>query len=130
MKRSIILLALMWALTACDKETTISLPETIAGTAWAATKGDGSHISLVFNAETYSLERYEPNDGKTEQTAEPNEEQPAEIRTYHYEPPRVELLDGSDVILSGEVTTDGKSYLMMSLHNADNNIVETLFKVK
>ncbi|MDE6446003.1 MAG: hypothetical protein K2L06_03975 [Alistipes sp.] len=130
MKRSIIFLALMWALAACDKETTISIPETIAGTAWAATKGDGSHISLVFDAETYSLERYEPNDGKTEQTAEPNEEQPAKTRTYRYERPRVELLEGSEVILSGEITTDGKSYLMMSLHNADNNIVETLFKVK
>ena len=129
MKRSLVLLALMGALAACesDKETTNPLPETLAGTSWTATTQEGNPVSLLFDAETYALEQYGAYDGAAQQTEE--EAEPV-VRTYRYVRPRVELLENAAVVLAGEIAADGKSQPTMTLQNADKSVTLNLVEVK
>ncbi|MDE5708612.1 MAG: hypothetical protein K2I32_04060 [Alistipes sp.] len=130
MKRSLILLALAWALAACenDKETTNPIPDSLAGTNWTATTQEGDLVSLAFDAETYTLEQYSSYDGKTTREEEPSEQQPT--LTYRYARPRVELLEDAETVLSGEIATDGKSQLTMTLQNADKNVTLRFLKAE
>ena len=129
MKRIILSLAIVWALTACENES-VSIPDSLNGTAWQATKEDGGHISLMFDAETYEMVQYAPYDGDADAPTDPDEEQPVETRTYRYAKPNVELSEDSETTLSGEIKTDGKSSLLMVLHNADNTVAHSFYKVK
>ncbi len=128
MKRSLVLLALAWALAACenDPETTNPIPETLAGTSWTATAQEGP-VSLLFDAETYTLEQYGAYDGAAKETdaaAEPT------VRTYRYDRPHVELLENAEVVLAGEIAADGKSQPTMTLQHADKSVTLTLVEAK
>ncbi|MDE6374323.1 MAG: hypothetical protein K2L09_01050, partial [Alistipes sp.] len=50
--------------------------------------------------------------------------------TYRYARPRVELLEDAETVLSGEIATDGKSQLTMTLQNADKNVTLRFLKAE
>ena len=131
MKRSLVLLALMWGLAACesDKETTNPVPETLAGTSWTATTQEGNPVSLLFDAESYTLEQYGAYDGAAQQTDAEEAAEPV-VRTYRYVRPHVELLEDAAVMLAGEIAADGKSQPTMTLQNADKSVTLNLVEVK
>lgn len=128
MKRIILFLALVWALAACENES-ISIPDSLNGTAWQAMKEDGGHVSLIFDAETYEMMQYAPYDGEAAPD-DPDEEQPVETRTYRYAKPNVELSENSEATLAGEIKTASQSSLLMVLHNADNTVALSFYQVK
>lgn len=122
LKRFICFTAGILFFAGCEKETVIKIPESIVGTTWEALKGDGiTHLSLAFESDKCTLTT----------TASSAED---EVRTFTYRYSRPELvmteISNPQEVLTGKIISDGKSYLSMSLNNADNSFTLYLWLVK
>ncbi len=107
-------LAGMFFFAGCGKETAITIPESVIGTAWDGNNGGVERFSLVFDADKCTLTQ-----------SAPSQEDEVTVFDYRYDRPDLEMTDVSNPEnkLTGKIYTDGGSYLCLRLNNADNSVV-------
>ena len=112
----------MMLFAGCEKDTAYTIPQSVAGTRWESGNVDGEYFSLVFESDKCTLIKTEPSQGMFSTT----------IFDYRYDRPELVLTEpsNSEVVLTGKIWTDGKSYLIMDLNNADNSFALSLWFVK
>ena len=110
----------------CKKEQKLEIPEQLAGTTWETYKMDGSTVELSFFEGKCTL-------SMTAAPAEGGEKGETTFRDYRYTyaPPRLQLVGVEDETdrLTGEVTTDGKHTIYITLYNQDNSFNEMFGKM-
>lgn len=127
-KRILFAIACLSFFTGCENEK-ISIPDSLNGTTWLMSQANGTDVFLDFEADICTI--YQTLAMNSEQgPVLSSEKQVIVTYAYRFVRPSVELLKDAETILSGEVVTDGESYLLMELHDADNTITTSFFNVK
>lgn len=113
-----------YALCGC-KDDKLEIPRQLSGTSWAVYATDGPNYELTFDEKECELTTIVKTEDEKEDVS-------IKVYRYSYSRPSVMLtsIEDENEKLTGEVSTDGSSYIVMSLNNEDYSWSTSFWKLK